>query len=103
MNLQSSAVQKELQEAEKDTKEALQNVDKVDYVELETALTELKEIDKDKYNQIIEQLNSKQVSSSGRMETNGDILITYDNKTSRWRHGHDAIVRNNNNYIVERC
>lgn len=39
--------------------------------------------------------------SSGKMGTIGDILVTYDNKHSGWNHGHAAIVRENNNYIVE--
>ena len=34
------------------------------------------------------------------MGTVGDILITYNNSTLGWNHGHANIARTNNNYIV---
>ncbi|MBR8661792.1 YiiX/YebB-like N1pC/P60 family cysteine hydrolase, partial [Brevibacillus sp. NL20B1] len=48
-----------------------------------------------------EQNTKKSRSSNGKMGTVGDILITFDNRTSGWNHGHAAIVRKNNDYIVE--
>ncbi len=41
------------------------------------------------------------VSGIYSLGTNGDVLVTYDNKTSGWNHGHTAIVRWDNNYIIE--
>ncbi|TPG70195.1 hypothetical protein EEL31_18000 [Brevibacillus laterosporus] len=68
----------------------------------ETSLNDLKKNAPEKYKQIQEEQQKVQaLVSSGRMGTVGDILITYDNKTSMWRHGHAAIVRKNNDYIVE--
>ncbi|MGG1440720.1 YiiX/YebB-like N1pC/P60 family cysteine hydrolase [Brevibacillus laterosporus] len=66
------------------------------------SLDDLKKNAPEKYKQIQEEQQKVQgLASSGRMGTVGDILITYDNKTSVWRHGHAAIVRKNNDYIVE--
>ena len=68
----------------------------------ETNLDDLKKNAPEKYKQIQEEQQKAQgLASSGRMGTVGDILITYDNKTTVWRHGHAAIVRKNNDYIVE--
>ncbi len=38
---------------------------------------------------------------SGKMGTKGDILVTYQHSHFGWDHGHAAIVRTDNNYIVE--
>ncbi len=40
-------------------------------------------------------------SVSGQVGTEGDILITYDSETAGWNHGHAAIVRYDDTYIVE--
>ncbi|MEW5549973.1 YiiX/YebB-like N1pC/P60 family cysteine hydrolase [Peribacillus frigoritolerans] len=94
----SQEQQKELK-ADLKEKEKLKDK-KIDKKELEKELKELKQVNPEKYDAI---MRSQEISilTSGEMGTNGDILITYDNKTSGWRHGHAAIVQKNNNYIVE--
>ncbi|WP_414045325.1 distant relative of cell wall-associated hydrolase-like protein [Macrococcus equi] len=65
---------------------------------------ELKKNAPEKYRLMLEEKNEstlRSVSSSSKLGTAGDILVTYDNKTSSYKHGHAAIVRLNSNYIVE--
>ncbi|WP_051430850.1 YiiX/YebB-like N1pC/P60 family cysteine hydrolase [Thermicanus aegyptius] len=67
-------------------------------------LNQLKKNAPQKYEKIMsEELNSPRYvpSYSGQVGTEGDILVTYDNKTSGWHHGHAAIVRWDNTYIIE--
>jgi uncharacterized protein YycO len=73
---------------------------KVDQAALSKELDMLKEENPEKYNDIVK-TQGISIMTAGEMGTYGDILITYDSKTSGWEHGHAAIVQTNNDYIVE--
>ncbi|MGY2613436.1 YiiX/YebB-like N1pC/P60 family cysteine hydrolase [Bacillus pretiosus] len=100
----SPELKKELQQAEIDTKTAAQKVNEINQEELNKELEELKSNNPEKYQAIIkekEKQKQKFAASSGKMGTKGDILISYDNKTAGWNHGHAAIVLEDNNYYME--
>ncbi|AIM16138.1 hypothetical protein HW35_07385 [Bacillus sp. X1(2014)] len=89
--------------------EALREKTKTEKVNLKKVEKELKWMKKhapEKYEQVMNSSDTVQgeystLSSSNALGTNGDILITYDNKTSGWNHGHAAIVRWDNSYVIE--
>jgi uncharacterized protein YycO len=97
----SALTEQEKKELENDLLQIKELKDKkVNKTELEKNLKELEKVNPEKYKDI-KKAQGIQVMTAGEMGTNGDILITYDNKTSGWRHGHAAIVQTNNDYVVE--
>ncbi|MBU8715344.1 MULTISPECIES: YiiX/YebB-like N1pC/P60 family cysteine hydrolase [Brevibacillus] len=102
LDLTSSEVQAELAKEEKETEAKKEQKSKAKKRNEIDSLKELKKNAPEKYKEIQdEQSKQKALASSGKMGTVGDILITYDNETSGWNHGHAAIVRKSNDYIVE--
>ncbi|QAA21829.1 YiiX/YebB-like N1pC/P60 family cysteine hydrolase [Sporolactobacillus terrae] len=93
-------------EQKKELAQDLINIEKVknkgvDKEQVSKTLPVIKKADPEKYNNISAELSAKSASVKGRMGTNGDVLVTYDNKFIVWRHGHAAIVLHDNNKIVE--
>lgn len=102
LDLTSAKVQEELAKEEKETKFNKEQRSKAKKRKEINNLDDLKKNAPEKYKEIQnEQAKLTALASSGKMGTVGDILITYDNETSGWNHGHAAIVRKNNDYIVE--
>ncbi|MFZ3589731.1 distant relative of cell wall-associated hydrolase-like protein [Bacillus sp. DJP31] len=80
--------------------------EKVNQKEVEKELKWMKKNAPEKYAQIMQSSNPEQgefstLASSTSLGTNGDVVITYDAKTSGWSHGHAAVVRWDNSYIIE--
>ncbi|MEC2352609.1 YiiX/YebB-like N1pC/P60 family cysteine hydrolase [Bacillus velezensis] len=97
LDLSSPEIQQELAQADIDTEKA-KNSPEVD-PNIEEELELLKKENPDEYKQIAGERNK--TYASGKMGKVGDILTTYDNSTSSWRHGHDAIVQSDNSRIME--
>ncbi|WP_139788092.1 YiiX/YebB-like N1pC/P60 family cysteine hydrolase [Anoxybacillus sp. UARK-01] len=91
-------LQAEWEKEERETQQAIKNFQPTTAEESRKNLEALKKMAPEKYE---EATKVNILANSGKMGTVGDILITYDNKTSVWAHGHAAIVRDNNDYIVE--
>lgn len=94
LNLSSPNVQQEYQQADIDTATAKDNILTQD--EYNNTMAEVQQTSPEKYAQL-----QASVASSSSLGTNGDILITYDSNTSGWHYGHTAIVRFDNNYVIE--
>ncbi|MCM2988492.1 hypothetical protein M3580_04530 [Bacillus safensis] len=97
LDLSSPEIQKELEQADINTEKA-KNSPEID-PNIEEELELLKKEHPAEYKQIAEERNK--TFASGKMGKVGDILTTYDNKTSSWRHGHNAIVQSDNSKIME--
>ncbi|MGP4063260.1 distant relative of cell wall-associated hydrolase-like protein [Halobacillus litoralis] len=98
-------LQAELEADKKYTEKELLKKEKRDEKRAEKELKRLEKEAPEKFKAIQDQKQkSKGISamaSSGALGTNGDILITTDNKTAGYDHGHAAVVRWDTNYIVE--
>jgi uncharacterized protein YycO len=107
LDFSSKELQEELKRAEENTKKAKENLE-IDKKALEKELEELKKYNPEKYELINQEIEAKEstngmvtMSSTSKMGTKGDVLVTYDQAIKDWNHGHAAIVAIDNNYIYE--
>jgi uncharacterized protein YycO len=114
LNLSSPEVQAEYQQATIDTETAIQD-DTINQEELTEADQIAQQIAPEKYSLMMKERDPQYppprdnaisfslntTATVGKMGTVGDILVTYLPAHFGWNHGHAAIVRYDNNYIVE--